>query len=127
MDPVKNSASDVDDTETVKDTNSHSQDREVEIENALDLHSQYVKNPSGYTVYTRRWFILSTIAVVNFVNALVSLKAFGFRKDQLKHVLVWVESGGRLSKSPYITVPYCIGCPVMQFANRIRHSQSINI
>ncbi|KAK3799318.1 hypothetical protein RRG08_048825 [Elysia crispata] len=71
MDPVKNSASDVDDTETVKDTNSHSQDREVEIENALDLHSQYVKNPSGYTVYTRRWFILSTIAVVNFVNALI--------------------------------------------------------
>ncbi|RUS84086.1 hypothetical protein EGW08_008125 [Elysia chlorotica] len=47
------------------------QDREVEIENALDRHSQYVKNPSGYLIYKRRWFILSAIVVVNFTNALI--------------------------------------------------------
>ena len=60
MDPV-------DDGRSQGDTSS-----EVVIENALDLHSEYVKNPSKYTVYTRRWFILSAIVVVNFTNALVS-------------------------------------------------------
>ncbi|GFO44746.1 major facilitator superfamily domain-containing protein 7-like [Plakobranchus ocellatus] len=71
MDPVEGRVPSVDDPWE----RAHSrtpEDREIVIENALDLHySQGSRNSSNYTTYTRRWFILSAIVVVNFTNALI--------------------------------------------------------
>ncbi|XP_012946701.1 solute carrier family 49 member A3, partial [Aplysia californica] len=43
----------------------------IVTENVLDQHYEYLRDPSGYTVYTRRWFLLFVIAVINFTNAMI--------------------------------------------------------
>ena len=49
----------------------HEQVPEVITENVLDEHYRYLKDPSGYTLYPQRWYLLTVICVVNFTNAMV--------------------------------------------------------
>ena len=46
----------------------------ITTENFLDEHIKYLKDPSGYQVYGRRWFILIVICIINFTNAMVCAK-----------------------------------------------------
>ncbi|KAH9518549.1 hypothetical protein Btru_017124 [Bulinus truncatus] len=61
------------------DTNSGNSNVEIHhqhvtvivTENVLDQHYQYLKDPSGFKVYTQRWLLLIIIALINFTNALI--------------------------------------------------------